>query len=247
MSGRKRSYSTMASVSSQSAAVNTRRKKKRSLRSSKGRSIVARVAALENQVEKKYVITAISTSGVYSAVPYLLLLNPLVRGDTVQSRDGDKVMLGKGFFRGYVSFSSSFYNTHMHPIRLYVVLDRETNISALTSSILLGTAAPDATSLFNFNNYNFFKRFKILHDSGLKMPSHPSPCKFDQNNPASNMSVDLSCTWDCGTFPANYAGGNTGDVTDIRSGSVYLVLVSSRDSSATCSLFGNAVQYFKES
>lgn len=249
MSGRKRSYSTMGSTSTAPitmSVLSSRSKKKKSkYRTTGSGSLVRRVAALEQQVEKKYLITTISQSGIYQSTPYLGLLNGLARGDTVQSRDGDRVVLGKGFFKGFATFSATAFNNHMNPIRLYVVLDRESNSTALTSTILLGDASPSAVSLFNFNNYNFWKRFKVLADTGLVYPSAPAGVT-SANAPAHTTTADLSVSWDCGKYSANYAGGNAGDITDIRSGSVYLVAVASRDSGAVFLLTGNAVQYFKE-
>lgn len=249
MSGRKRSYSTMGSTSTApvmaSVLKSIVKRKKSKYRSTASGSLVRRVAALEQQVEKKYLITSISASGIYQSTPYLVLLNGLARGDTVQTRDGDRVVLGKGFFKGFATFSATAFNNHMNPIRLYVVLDKESNSTALTSSILLGDASPSAVSLFNFNNYNFWKRFKVLSDSGLVFPIAPAGV-LSTNAPAHTVTADLSCSWDCKKFAANYAGGNAGDVTDIRSGSVYLVAVASRDSGGTFLLTGNAVQYFRE-
>lgn len=248
MSGRKRSYSTMGSTSTAPVASILRsivKKKKSKLRTTGAGSLVRRVAALEQQVEKKYLITSISASGIYQSTPYLLLLNPLARGDTVQARDGDRVVLGKGFFKGFATFSATAFNNHMNPIRLYVVLDKESNSTALTSTILLGDASPSATTLFNFNNYNFWKRFKILADTGLRFPIAPAGV-LSTNAPAHTTTCDLSVSWDCSKFVANYAGGGQGDITDIRSGAVYLVAVASRDSGAVFLLTGQSVQYFKE-
>lgn len=242
----KRSYSTSAPVQTQSTLVSESKKKKSKYRTTGSGSLVRRVAALEQQVEKKYVISAISSSGIQQGTPALLLLNPLTRGDTVQSRDGDRVVLGKGFFKGYATFSATAFNVHMAPIRMYIILDRESNSAALTSTILLGTSTPDATTLFNFNNYNFWKRFKVLADTGLRFPIAPAGVQYNANSPAHTTTVDMSVNWDCGKFAANYAGGNVGDITDIRSGSVYMVIVASRDASSTITMLGNAVQYFKE-
>jgi len=241
----KRSYSTSGPVQTQSTLVSDSKKKKSKYRTTGSGSLVRRVAALEQQVEKKYLITSISASGIYQSTPYLLLLNGMARGDTVQTRDGDKIVLGKGFFKGFATFSATAFNNHLNPIRMYIVLDREANSTALTSSILLGDSSPSAVTLYNFNNYNFWKRFKILADTGLVYPIAPAGV-LSTNAPAHTTTADLSVSWDCGKFSANYAGGNAGDVTDIRSGSVYLVAVASRDSGATFTLTGNAVQYFKE-
>lgn len=240
----KRSYSSSAPPQSQSTSIVKKRKSR--YRTTGTGSVLRRVAALERQVEKKYVISTFVTGGLYDANPLVLLLNPLSRGDTVQSRDGDSCVMGAGFIRGFIQFSAAAFDMHMNPVRAYVILDRESNGTALTTSVLLGTANPTSNSLFNFNNYNFWKRFKLLHDTGHIFPIAPSGVMYNANTPANTTAAPFSFKWDAKQYKSNYAGGNAGDITDIRSGAIYLVVVGSRNSSSTFTVHASAVQYFKE-
>lgn len=162
--------------------------------------------------ERKYVLlNPIGGAGyAVDSAPVVTLLNPLTRGDTVQNRDGDKIRI-KQVFVDYRIETYGGTNFHVQPWRVMVVVDMENNAATLTPSVLMGSATPSVNGLYNFNNYDWFKRFKVLYDKSGGWTTTGDSASF----------ID-SLNWK-GDFTADYAGGNAGDATDLRSGAVYLV------------------------
>lgn len=187
-------------------------------------SVKKRLARLEMTMpipERKYVLTNPTGGAAYLVddQPVVTLLNPLTRGDTVQNRDGDKIRV-KQVYLQYKIQTGGGTDFHTQAWRVMVVVDMENNAQLLNTTTLMGSAAPSTIALYNFNNYDWFKRFKVLYDkSGGWTTTGDSAIWCDTLN------------WK-GDFTADYAGGNTGDYTDLRSGAIYLIYWGGNDSQA---------------
>lgn len=202
---------------------------------------LARLEAGFVKPEKHYKLTQTATLGATSAAPALVLLNGLSRGDTVQDRTGDCVNLGKGHVSGFLHTAGTGV-INAFDARLLVILDSQPNTAALTAAILFGSATPTPQQMYNFNNYDFFKRFTVLHDEKISLNDNMT---YDGNSfqPTQN-SRPIDFGWDCKQFKADYAGGNAGTIADIRSGSIYMVLIT--NNSTGLNLNYDAVQYFTD-
>lgn len=217
-------------------------------------TLVKRVSLLERKLEKKYVLARGQTSASTAAAPQLpQCLNAMLRGTTVQTRDGDKLNLLTGMVQG-VLYNATTAVSGVSVYRLLVILDRESQNQQLTVTNVFGAAAPGPYTLFNINNLPFFHRFKVLADSGMIRPPVPTvnvpgnnSTAGGNNNQANTYAQDgmpITLKWDCSTYEANYSGGNAGTFADIEKGAIWLMLIT--DSATAVSYNYDVVQYFEE-
>lgn len=192
--------------------------------------------------EKHYKLIQHSSQAATFAAPGLVLLNGTVRGDTVQDRTGDRINLGKGHLSGVLHTAAVGAST-AYDTRLMVILDSQSNGSALTTSILFGSATPDPFTMMNFNNYDFYKRFTVLHDEKLTLFDKFTIDAGSNFQPLQDSKA-IEFGWDCKQFVADYAGGNAGTIADIRSGSIYLVLLVGNTNAVNLNF--DSVQYFTD-
>lgn len=192
--------------------------------------------------EKHYILAQGTNVSSTNAAPSLTLLNGCTRGDTVQNRTGDRVNLGKGHISGFLH-TSAVGSPLAYDTRVLVVLDSQANASALTASILFGSTTPQPYTMLNFNNYDFYKRFSVLHDEKLTLKDDFTIDSGNNFGPC-QQSKPFDFGWDCKQFVADYAGGNAGTIADIRSGSIYLVIITN-NTNAVSFLF-DSVQYFTD-
>jgi hypothetical protein len=211
------------------------------------RTIAGRVKQLESQAEKKYLqfgygpFNVTNGAGVGSN---LALLNGLVRGDTVQQRDGDKVRLLKGHLKGLI-YSSTAESDNQ---KVFVLLDKQANKTQLTYNNILGTNTPIITTLWNFNNINFWDRFEILAE--LVIHTDPIPISGSSATTPQVFSSQESyfeLSWDCKDYFANYQGGTAGTIADITQGALYFGMINASNTASSASCYFNGVQYFKDS
>lgn len=180
-------------------------------------SLAKKVWLLENSVapqSTKY----IKVNGAFaniSQAPVFTLLNPLSRGTSVQTRQDDDVMLTSGYIRFVVANATNV----CLGFRSILIFDKEPNKSALTATIMFDTATPALDTLYNFNNYDWMKRFVILFDKTYN-PSC-APAQSEGTTDRGSLFFD-EIKWKKDLL-SDYSGGNAGTIADINTGSLWLV------------------------
>lgn len=216
----------------------TLRKKPRTVK-----DLVAAVRRIESDFEQKYTTINSDQQVVLSNAnvnvnPFLL--NGLTRGDAVQNREGDKIKLMSGKIRGTLYGQGNARNV----VRIMVVMDKENNKTQLTNTTLFGTSTPGPSTLENFNNVNFYDRFRVL------------ACKIIETIPAVVYTAGVGSTpspiyhfeldWNCRDYTAEYQGGNLGNYSDITQGAIYVLGQQEGNDLTTQSMYINFVQYFRD-
>lgn len=208
------------------------------------KSRLARLEKMVPPIEKHYKLIQDNSVGtITNGSPYSVLLNGIARGDTVQDRTGDQVALGKGHLEMTLQHAPITTNSTIASLaKIVVVLDAQANASALTTTILTNDAGPDVTTPWNFNNYDFWKRFTILHEEVISLETELAGIQGGIVENIKGKFVKFG--WDCRDFMADYGGGNAGTIADIRSGFIYLFvwITGTTDVNGRFS----SVQYFKD-
>lgn len=211
-------------------------------------SVKKRLAILEKNVtppEKHYtqLVDQVQAT-ITNAGPYLTLLNGCSRGDTVQNRTGDLIHIGKGHLEMILNNVTQTANADTATtVKVAVILDTQSNATALTTTVLLNSATPNTTTPWNFNNYDFWKRFQILHEEVIKL--QPNIAGIQGALVVNNDQRFLKFGWDCKEFPADYGGGTAGTIADIRSGALWLLIITDNNTTGVNTRW-SSVQYFKD-
>jgi len=217
-------------------------------KSFKGKSVKALIKYVKENLpapEKKYILQDVSINsasaiGKGNIAP--LLLNGMVRGDTVQTRTGDVISLGKGKYKGQFSTTNG-----CSVIRAMSVLDKRPNATALTNAVLFGTSTPSAWSFLDFNNTDVYSRFTVLAEKTYDV-TDTAPNSFVTTGNQAVTHIDIG--WDCNHYTASYKKGNAGTIADMDDGAVYLCVQQSETQGSggngALGIVGNIVQYFTD-
>ena len=201
--------------------------------------------------EKKYKITSgtlaswTTATGLPNVGP--ILLNPLVRDDTVQGRTADTVNLGRGKLKGNILTTNG-----AGILRVMIVLDKKPEGTALTNAMLFNTANPSTWQFLNFNNRDVYSRYTILAEQVFAVDNMVENQNTDlYRQQGSSTLVDMS--WNCNNYVASLKRGNNGTIADFDDGAVYLCIqqsetfgTSSASSTPINVFYGNAVQYYTD-
>lgn len=173
------------------------------------------IRSIENR-EDKYILFSGQSGAANAAVavtctqalPHTNLLNGISRGTTVQSRIADEVYFTKLHIQG--TLNSAVQNW----IRMLVVLDKEANGAALALGDLFGSSTPSTLALYNVNNRDIKRRFKVLYDKTLD-PLHTT------NEYSTKFEIDLPLN-----FYTSYKLGTAGNIADISTMSMYFIILT---------------------
>jgi len=180
--------------------------------------------------ERKYILAsaqggsalgAYNSGAVYAANPSILLVNNMARGTTVQTRIGDQALFKRLFLQGTINASNQI-TANYSTLRMVVLVDLEANGTLVTLADVFGTSNPLVNAVFNFNNRNFDRKFRVLHDEWWTLGGNCGGGQFPQRN----VKIDLRLN-----VPTGYQRGNAGSIADIDTGAIYLIWIS--DASAT--------------
>jgi len=198
--------------------------------------------------EKKYKVffnAAIVTYNAMAGQPNIapVLINGLVRDDTVQGRTGDTINLGRGKLKGNFLIQNG-----VGVIRVQIILDKKPAGTALTNNELFGTATPSAISFLNFNNRDVYSRFTILAEQTFCVDD---VIDDQQVTPLKCSSTLIDMSWNCNNYVASYKRGSTGTIGDFDDGAVYICVQQSETIGCNSgtpggTLYGNYVQYYTD-
>lgn len=183
--------------------------------------------------------SAFTTAGVFT------LLNVPVNGAEIYQRVGRKIYMKSLHLRGaVVSLATSI---QQDLVRIIVFYDSQPNAAASNLATLLqdsnAAAATSGTSGINLNNR---ERFKIIRDIQLSLPSITDTggvitnvSQFDQANKFSiNEFIKLK------GLETMFNATNGGTIADVTSGSLYLLTVSTLDTSKWQLEFQTRLRYY---
>ena len=201
--------------------------------------------------EKKYKITTgtLASWNTATGLPNIapILINGVVRDDTVQGRTGDTVNLGRGKLKGNILTTNG-----VGIMRVMIVLDKKPEGTALTNAILFNNANPSTWQFLNFNNRDVYSRYTVLAEQVFCVDNVVENQSVDvYHQQGSSTLVDMS--WNCNNYVASYKRGNAGTIADFDDGAVYLCIqqsetfgTASASSTPVNVFYGNLVQYYTD-
>ena len=175
-----------------------------------------------SRVEFKAVDTSVNIA--CDTTGHVALLNGIARGDDINQRIGRKVVMRSMEVRveSYVTHNTGIDQNH----RVLIVFDRQCNATALTVADVL--TAVDINSPRNLTNRS---RFKILYDNLHHLSSTAEP--------GSHKVIDMyRRLW----LPVTFNSGDDGTVSDIQTGSLYLVVVGNVAAGTSAGAVGGKIR-----
>lgn len=169
---------------------------------------------INRTTETKFTYSAFGqvASNLLNTSPYFALLNPLTQGDTDSNRTGDKVRFQ---YLTMQLFHNLVTNINDVTYRVAIIRAKNPRGSAPTASSLVvnGGTAQDPCEIWDEVNYDFFSRYEILYDSGVRVI---------HRNITTNYTVAtdyISCRCD---FVTDYSLSNGGTIADIDQNALYI-------------------------
>jgi len=161
--------------------------------------------------------TVFSTSSLVNSSPLMQLMNPLLRGMTVQTRIGDVAKVSKIHLNVRTTYGTAVDGD----VIIKWILFAETNSQGYArtasqfASVYFGKTTPNTNAIPNYNNKDV-SLFKILKTGQQTMRA----------SMASVVEIrDWSVFWAPKTpLRCNYANGNAGTIADIDGNAIYLFM-----------------------
>lgn len=192
---------------------NKRRKKRKrnppsrwNIYSNAGKQALRDVNILRRYINTEFhLVDSVASNSSITSTPTLVLLNGLSLGDTTTTRTGQSIKMDRSDFRFIIRGNVTAVNCFM---RVIVVVDKQTNATAMVSADLL--VQDTVISPYTFASQ---QRFIPLYDETFALPSSGQSCITKMTGPNTNQHV-------------TYNTSNNGTVADITSNSCYLILLS---------------------
>ncbi len=167
---------------------------------------VSKLEKVAKQVEKKFKDQ--TSAGTVTATAGFILLNGLLRGDTHEQRDGQRVHLESLNFNMTYKMDTASLET---VLKIFIVQDKQPNQVTMDIAELLNTATVIPTvALRNVDN---IKRFIVHHHMTFTMDSTGK--KSGHYHKYIKLNID-----------SVYDTGNAGTIADLTTNALFLVLVS---------------------
>jgi len=162
-------------------------------------------------VEKKFLDTTVTLFTDLTATASVTLLNGLSQGTTQSTRVGGRIEVKSVQFK--VNFQNGTNVSGVSPLRIKIIYDKETNGAAPAATDVMAVNLIDG-----LNNLNNAGRFITLFDQTWNPVVGPGTSAVATNYQAQFLDGYVKCN-----LPTKYNAGNTGTVTDISSGSIYVL------------------------
>lgn len=187
-----------------------------------GRQALRDVNTLRRFINTEMHFTDVTASVTPSTTPALVLLNGISIGDTASTRTGQSIKMDRSDFRFTLAVNTTSVSNF---VRVIVVMDRQTNATAMTIADLLVVST--VVSPYSFGSQN---RFVPLFDEtyALNVSGPGSITKVIGLN--TNQHV-------------TYNTGNAGTVADIVTNSVYLIYFSDQATNPPSMLYYNRLWF----
>ncbi len=190
--------------------------------SSAGKQIMRDINTLRRFIntEFHYIDTTASTTA--TTTPTLVLLNGSVLGDTTTTRTGQSIKMDRSDFRFQLSVNAT---SIINFVRIIVVVDKQTNATAMTAADLLVTS--NTVSPYTFGSQ---QRFIPLFDETFALSTYGPGAITKCIGLSTNQHV-------------TYNTVNGGTVADIVTNSVYLIFLSDQGANAPSILYYNRLWF----
>ena len=201
------------------------RRGRRRNRGASTRGMAKRVRRLEDTAEEtKHILfsdialpgrrAGFAAASVYAGAPQQLYISGLTRGNTVQSRIGDKVVFTSIRFKVQCFFSSALVN--QCTVNWFIYRLNAGTVAIAATDILIGiygTASPTMSSLPDINNRND-QRFTVLKRGNYK---HVAPSDASSENQVINIIYRKKVY-------SEYRFNDLGTIADQNKNALYLLI-----------------------
>lgn len=160
-----------------------------------------------------------STSGTFH------LLNDMKKGDSIGTREGNCIGLKSICISGQIETLSTGTNL-ANTVRVMLVYDKQTNGAIFSLADLLYLGGTAVQNVISCRNPNTMKRFTVLYDKKINVHSLPSTNATAGAGIIEQQRRNFKITRSWRQVKKTmYNDNDAGDITDIISGSLYLVLI----------------------
>lgn len=187
--------------------------------------------------ETKYFDTNINETGITATGTIIPSLNLVAAGTADNQRIGRELKIKGVYIRGQFEFNASTTVTSSLKMRMIIYLDKQCNGAAATLGDILHTSVITAP-VNAFRNLDNAKRFKILKDKRLQI----NRTAHDGTNFA-EYAVNFNFAWTPKKPLSVEFSGTNGQITEIRSNNIGILLVSNT-ASALAEFNGGARIHF---
>lgn len=187
-----------------------------------GRQALRDVNTLRRFINTEMHFTDVTASVTPTTTPALVLLNGISIGDTASTRTGQSIKMDRADFRFTLAVNTT---SVVNFVRVIVVLDKQSNATAMTSADLL--VASTVVSPYSFGSQN---RFVPLFDETFALHSS-GPGAFTK---VVGLNTNQHVT---------YNTGNAGTIADIVTNSVYLIHFSDQFTNPPSMLYYNRLWF----
>lgn len=156
------------------------------------------------------------------------LLNGCIRGSDISNREGREILMKSLQLKVYVAANGQATGDQL--ARVMIVYDRQSNGTALTPTEVI-----DGCCALGMRNLENKRRFKILHDMVFTLNATYDGATTWNQNPGQHYYKEIYRKIN---LPVTFGSGNAGSVTDISTGSLYMVrigTVAAGTAAAACS------------
>lgn len=143
------------------------------------------------------------------------LLNGCIRGSDINNREGREILMKSLQLKVYIAPNSQATGDQL--ARVLIVYDRQTNGTALTPTEVI-----DSCCALGMRNLENKRRFKILHDMVFELNANYDGAASQVYQPGQHYYKELYRKI---SLPVTFGSGNAGSVTDISTGSLYMVRI----------------------
>lgn len=188
-----------------------------------GRQALRDVNTLRRFINTEMHFTDVTASVTPTTTPALVLLNGISIGDTASTRTGQSIKMDRSDFRFTLAVNATSVTNF---VRIIVVVDKQTNASAMTSADLLVSAT--VVSPYSFGSQN---RFIPLYDETFALHATAGVGAITK---VVGLNTNQHVT---------YNTGNAGTVADIVTNSVYLIHFSDQATNPPSLLYYNRLWF----
>lgn len=215
--------------------------------------VKARINKLERRLNKrvtnyKYVYQPDTqlASSIVNATPFIQLLNGIPQGTSeTNNRIGDLCRMHSLKLRMMLLRAvTTLQNTYT--FRVLIVKEYTALGSAIGMSQLFNSATPSPRDTYNITTRNQ-KRFKIYFDKTYIMGPHVSSVATTALNNQANTDLRVININKKFRFVTDYSRNNNGNVSDIDTNSLYLIIITDSSVANDLQMFGSWTLSFTDS
>lgn len=186
------------------------------------RRAIAGYRYLRSMMNVEFKYKDVTASPTVSNTGTLVLLNGMSKGDTVSTREARSILCKSSEFKTNAYMNASATNTSL---RVILFIDKQPSGTAPTIANLL-----QSNTITSFRHLDFRKRFVILIDRSYSL--------------SVNGKNDVHIEWYKKLrMHTIYDDSDAGDITDISSNALYLVLISNEPTNTPTVVYNHRLRF----